>query len=65
MAVRRTEAAGVAEGVRATVDASINRRSAVVWRSLETCDQRFVVTNDMCFPYAVQTVETMFRPIPN
>jgi hypothetical protein len=51
--------------VRPTVDPSINRRSVAVWRSGETRDQRFAVTNDMCFPYAVQTVETMFRAFAN
>jgi hypothetical protein len=39
-----------AEEVQATLDAWINRRSAVVWRPGEIPDQRFAVTNDMCFP---------------
>ncbi|BCZ23102.1 hypothetical protein MTY59_29570 [Mycobacterium senriense] len=50
MAVRRGEAAVATKEVQVTGDASINRRSALVWRSYETCDQRFAVTNDMCFP---------------
>ncbi|GAB1812026.1 hypothetical protein MUNTM_10640 [Mycobacterium sp. MUNTM1] len=50
MTIRWAESALAAEEVQATVEAFKKRRSAAVWGSLETCDQRFAVTNDMCFP---------------
>ncbi|RAU95152.1 hypothetical protein DQP58_12850 [Mycobacterium colombiense] len=47
----RAEAAPTAEEEEAIVDASTIRWSAVVHRPVEACDQRFAVTNDMCFPF--------------